>query len=30
MGDIVDYIVETSRFAEYLPAMREYRATYGV
>ncbi len=30
MSDIVDYIVETSRFSEYLPAMRAYRATYGV
>ncbi len=30
MSDIVDYLEETSRFAEYLPAMREYRATYGV
>ena len=30
MGDIVDYIVETSRFSEYLPAMRHYRELYGV
>ncbi|MGV8850461.1 MAG: orotate phosphoribosyltransferase [Propionibacteriaceae bacterium] len=30
MGDIVDYLEETSRFSEYLPAMRAYRATYGV
>ena len=30
MGDIVDYLEETSRFSEYLPAMRHYRETYGV
>lgn len=30
MSDIIDYLDETGRFAESLPAMREYRATYGV
>ncbi len=28
--DIIDYLEETGRFAEHLPAVRAYRETYGV
>ncbi len=30
MADVVEYLVETGRFADYLPAMRAYREQYGV